>query len=137
MGFMDKVRAAMTRFMTGRYGSDHLGMATLMAGVVLYILSMIFGSGILSLISFVLYGVTLFRMLSRNIEARRLENQKYLQGTEKWRLEATRFIRRQKNRKEYKYFRCPKCRQLLRLKRGCGEKEVTCAKCGHTFTTKA
>ncbi len=137
MGFMDKIRAAMTRFMAGRYGSDHLGMATLMAGVALYILSMIFGSGILSFLSFVLYGITLFRMLSRNTEARRMENQKYLQITEKWRLEWSRFIRRQKNRKEYKYFRCPKCRQLLRLKRGCGEKEVTCAKCGHSFTTKA
>ena len=137
MRFMDKVRTALSRFMTGRYGSDQLGMATLMAGVVLYILSMFFGSGILSLLSFALYGSTLFRMLSRNAEARRLENQKYLQITEKGRLETSRFIRRQKNRKEYKYFRCPKCRQLLRLERGCGEKQITCAKCQHSFTMKA
>ena len=37
----------------------------------------------------------------------------------------------------YQRFRCPNCKQLLRLKRGCGEKQITCAKCGHQFQQKA
>ena len=42
-----------------------------------------------------------------------------------------------KNRKDYKYFKCPNCKVLLRLKRGCGEKEITCVRCQHRFKQKA
>ena len=42
-----------------------------------------------------------------------------------------------KNRKEYKYFRCPKCHAWLKLKRGSGEGTLTCGKCKHAFKAKA
>ena len=135
--FLQKIKNALSRWMVGRHGADNLGMATLIAGIVLYLLSMIFRSGVLNILSFALYAVTIFRMLSRNNDVRTRENRKYLELTDKWKLEANRFIRRQKNRKEYKYFRCPKCKQLLRMKRGSGEKEITCAKCGNRFTKKS
>ena len=135
--FLQKIRDVLNRWMVGRHGTDNLGMATLIAGIVLYLLSMIFRSGILNIFSFALYAITVFRMLSRNNNARVEENRKYLEITGKWKLEGTRFIRRQKNRKEYKYFRCPKCKQLLRMKRGGGEKQITCAKCGNQFTKKS
>ncbi|MBR2823096.1 MAG: hypothetical protein IKE24_05380 [Clostridia bacterium] len=136
-GFWQKMKNGFARMMVGRYGADQLGMATLMAGVVLYLIGIVFRSGILNILSFALYAVTVFRMFSRKREPRMAENRKYLEITGKWRLEGTRFIRRQKNKKEYKYFRCPQCRQLLRMKRGQGEKEIRCAKCGNSFKMKS
>ena len=40
-------------------------------------------------------------------------------------------------RKEFKYFKCPQCKSILRLPRGVGEVTVTCGKCRHSFTHKA
>ena len=141
MSFWQKVKDSMARLMIGRHGTDHLGVCTLIAGLVLSLVgSMAGGSaagGMLSFLGLALYILTIFRMMSRNQEARIRENQQYLAITGKWTTKVRQFCLRIKKRKEYKYFKCPGCKQLLRLKRGCGEKQITCAKCGHQFTQKA
>ncbi len=137
MSFLQRAKAILTSFMAGRYGSDQLGLLTLSGGLVISLAGSFANLGVLSLAGLILYGITLFRMFSRNKEARIRENQKYLSLSSGWIRKIRQFLRRLKNRKEYKYFRCPKCRVLLRLKRGCGEKKITCAKCGHQFHQKA
>ena len=137
MSFWDKLKASMARWMAGRHGADNLGICTLIAGLVLSLAGSISRIGMLGFLGMLLYIVTIFRMLSRNQEARIRENQKYMALTGSWSTKISQFFRRMKNRKEYKYFRCPNCKQLLRLKRGCGEKQITCAKCGHQFQQKA
>ena len=137
MSFFDKIKYSIRNWMTGRYGADQLGMVTLFAGLILSVFSSFSGWGLLSLLGLVLYAITIFRMFSRNIEARRKENQKAITFISQFELKIKQFFRRLKNRKEYKYFKCPHCKQLLRLKRGCGEKEITCAKCGQHFHQKA
>ena len=137
MSFWNKIKASMAQWMTGRHGTDNLGIFTLIAGLVLSLAGSITGFGTLSFLGLALYIVTIFRMMSRNQEARIRENQKYMALTGNWTTKISQFFRRMKNRKEYKYFRCPSCKQLLRLKRGCGEKQITCAKCGHQFQQKA
>ena len=79
----------------------------------------------------------MYRLLSRNREKRMAENRKYMSLTSDTATKVRQFIRRLKNRKEYRYFRCPNCRVLLRMKRGTGEKEITCARCQHQFRQKA
>ena len=37
MGFFDKVRASFARFMSGRYGADHLSIAQVIAELVITI----------------------------------------------------------------------------------------------------
>lgn len=37
----------------------------------------------------------------------------------------------------YKVFRCPKCKQMLRLPKNVGKVRVTCSNCGHAFDKKA
>ena len=137
MSFWNKIKASMAQWMTGRHGTDNLGIFTLIAGLVLSLAGSITGFGTLGFLGLALYIVTIFRMMSRNQEARIRENQKYMELTGNWTTKISQFFRRMKNRKEYKYFRCPNCKQLLRLKRGCGEKQITCAKCGHQFQQKA
>ena len=137
MGFLQRVKAALARFMVGRHGPDNLGMFTLVAGLVCSLLGSFTRIGLLSLIGFVLYVTTLFRMFSRNHEKRMAENRKYIELTSDWKTKIRQFFRRMKNRRDYKYFKCPNCKVLLRMKRGSGEKEITCVRCGHQFTRKS
>lgn len=137
MTFWQKTKAALARFMQGRHGADNLGMFTLLLGLVVSILASFLRLPLLSIVGFALYIITLFRMLSRNQEARLAENRKYIELTSGWKTKTTQFAKRMKNRKDYKYFKCPNCKVLLRLKRGCGEKEITCVRCGHQFKEKA
>ena len=137
MGIWQKIKDWMIRFMQGRYGSDNLGMVTLVAGLICSVAGSLTRWGILSFLGLALYIVTLFRMFSRNREARLKENRKYIELTGEARTRVTQWARRMKNRKDYKYFKCPNCKVLLRLRRGCGEKDITCVRCGHHFRQKA
>ena len=78
MTFWQKMKDSMARWMVGRHGADNLGMATLIAGLVLSLLGSFTGVGLLSFLGLALYILTIFRMLSRNQEARAAENRKYL-----------------------------------------------------------
>ena len=135
--FLYKLRMWISSFMQGRHGPDQFGIFTLIAGLVLSLLSSFIGLPVLGLAGTALYIYTLFRLFSRNQNKRIAENQKYIALTANTKTKARQFVLRQKNRKDYKYFRCPQCKVLLRMKRGTGEKEITCAKCGHQFTQKS
>ena len=137
MSFWSRIKSALVRFMQGRHGADNLSFFTLIAGLVISLLSSFFGSALLSFLGFGLYAWTLFRMLSRNREKRLAENRKYLALSSGVRTKSIQFVRRVKNRKDYKYFRCPNCKVLLRTKRGTGEKEITCVRCGHQFKQRS
>ena len=137
MSFMQRIKESLMRFMQDRHGPDNLGMFTLVAGLVCSILGSFTGLGILSLLGFALYIWTLFRMFSRNHEKRMEENRKYIRLTSGWKTKMTQWVKRTKNRKDYKYFKCPNCKVLLRLKRGSGEREITCVRCGHQFSQKS
>ena len=73
-------------------------------------------------------------MLSRNVPKRQAENNRYVHFLNNWTKEVKQFFLRLKGTKEYKYFRCPSCKNRLRLRRGCGEKHITCPVCKHQFT---
>ena len=137
MSFFQRLRMSLARFMQGRHGPDNLGMFTLIAGLVCSLLGSFTRIGLLSLAGFVLYIWTLFRMLSRNHEKRMAENRKYIDLTSDWKTKCRQFFKRMKNRREYRYFKCPNCKVLLRMKRGSGEKDITCVRCGHQFKMKA
>ena len=123
------------QFLSGRYGTDQMNLALLVLGVVLTLFGSLF-FGPLYLVGDGLFLWALFRTFSRNIPARQRENQKFLQvwsPVQNW-LSFQR--RRFRERKQYKYFRCPVCKQQLRAPKGRGKIEVTCQKCRHVFQTK-
>lgn len=137
MTFWEKIKRGFRKFMIGRHGSDELSIALLIAGLVISLLSSLFGSSFLYAVGLVLYIVSLFRMFSRNTVKRYEENRRYVE----WRGKAvTGFSQakiRLKNMRKYKYFRCPECHSLLKLPRKVGEVTVTCGKCRHQFKKKA
>jgi hypothetical protein len=106
-------------------------------GLVLYFLSAILGSGLLVLLSLATYVYTLFRIFSRNNEKRSAENRRYLGWKNKLSTTLKQARTRFKNRKQFKYFRCPSCKAWLRVPRGKGVVTVTCGRCHNNFTQKA
>jgi len=124
------------RFMYGRYGSDQLNTTLFVTALVLSvtnsILSVIFYrtvamSIIAPILSLLIYGLLfyqLFRTFSRNIYRRRRENQRFLS-----------FWRRLKDR-NHRYFRCPQCRQTVRVPKNRGKINIRCPKCGEKFIKK-
>ena len=123
-----KIMAGTRRFMMGRYGSDKLNIAILVAGLVACLLSSIikFAPVTLALfvLSYVLMGWAIFRTLSRNTYKRYQENRKYLL-----------FLQKLKD-KEHRYYDCPRCRQQVRVPRGKGKIAITCPKCKEKFIRK-
>ena len=137
MSFFQRLKMSLAHFMQSRHGADNLGMFTLITGLACSLLGSFTRLGLLSLIGLILYIITLFRMFSRNHEKRMAENRKYIELTSGWKTKISQFIKRTKNRRDYKYFKCPNCKVLLRMKRGSGEKDITCVRCGFQFKQKS
>lgn len=128
---------ALANFMQGRNGVDNLGFATLWTGLIVNLVDSFLGTGLLSLLGTALYFYTMWRMFSRNVYKRAEENRKYVAFSNGITTKVKQFFLRLKNSREYKYFKCPQCKVLIRLKRGSGEKQIHCPKCGCEFSQKA
>ena len=146
-GMWNKIKQWLARFMAGRHGMDHLSVALIGAGLALWLLGSIVSSIQITLISLIGFLITLagmgcyvfsiVRMFSRNNEKRNDENRKYCLYSERKKTEFRQAKNRFKNRKQYKYFKCPGCKAWLRLSRGTGVVTVTCRKCHTNFTQKS
>ena len=131
------MKEKLIRFMAGRYGFDSLGKATLIVALIVMILSGLFESAILSLLSWALIIYTYFRLFSRNIYRRSAENQAYLEKTRGIRT----WFNSQKSlmaqRKTHHIYKCPTCHQKIRVPRGKGRIEIRCPKCQTRFIKKS
>lgn len=125
---MDKIR----RFMFGRYGADQLGVCLVIIGAtVTFVLSFV-RTPYYKLISFVPYLLFIFRALSRNIAARKRENEAFLKI---YNPVKSFFLKkyRQYQDKEHKYYKCKGCGHVLRVPTGKGKIEITCPYCSLKF----
>ena len=137
MSFWEKIKQSLRNLMAGRHGIDPLSMALVWVGLGLYVISAAFNLSLLGLVAMVVYGYTIFRMFSRNEQKRADENRRYLAWKNRIQTESRQARTRFKNRKQFKYFRCPNCRAWLRLPRKAGVVTVTCGRCHNSFTQKA
>ena len=115
--------------MQGRYGTDDLFKYLIGISFAFLLISNIHG------LRFLYYGFVVFafwayyRCFSRNIGARRKELYKFTKiktAFFSW------FTLRKKiwnERKTHKYFKCKKCKAVLRVPKGKGKIEVTCRVC--------
>lgn len=123
--------------MYGRNGVDSLGKFVLAISIIVMLLAGWTDSLILSYLSWIGIIYLYFRMFSRNIYKRSSENQWYLNKSYKIRT----FFYRQKNlllqRKTHHIYKCPTCRQKIRVPRGKGRIEIRCPKCNTRFIKKS
>ena len=131
------MRNWLQRFMTGRYGTDQLNMFMLVLAIVLSLLANILNFSVLSIIGFVLIILCFIRMLSRNLYARRKENDRFIKVWWPIRTKITNKFHQLKDSRKYKYFSCPACHATLRVPRGKGKIAITCPKCGERSIKKS
>jgi hypothetical protein len=124
------------KFMMGRYGSDQLSTVLIILSVMLTLIAGLINLPLLASISYIPLGICLFRMLSKDIAKRRMENYKFsilISPAYSW------FKKKQKHLKDFKthkFFRCPKCNADLRLPKGKGKITITCPKCNTDFSRR-
>ncbi len=111
-------------------------MALLILSVVLSVIIRFTGVPLLSLISYIPLGLCLFRMFSKNINRRRMENYKFLMLVSPVYSWFRKMRRRLVESKTHRFFKCPSCRAELRLPKGKGNIVITCPKCRHEFKAK-
>lgn len=130
------MREKLQRFMWGRYGNDQLNRFLMITVLFFLVLSMIF-RGPFYFIALAALIYSYFRMFSRNITKRAAENQWYLQKTMKARGWFRKKKRELSQMKQYHIYKCPKCKQKIRVPRGRGRIAITCRKCGTEFVKKS
>ena len=134
------MRNRLARFMAGRNGVDQLNNFLLVLDILLALAATLIGGGVgqvLFIIVLVLLVLIYSRMFSRNLLRRQQENGKYLQRKQRFLGHFRLLKERWKQRREYKFFRCPSCRTTLRVPRGRGKIRIVCRKCGFSFTGKS
>ena len=120
-------------FMSGRYGVDDFSKALLYATLVLCLISLFTRNRALNLLLSVSLVFIYYRMFSKNYSKRYQENLWYLRQKDR----IMHFFRRQKNltqqRKIYRIYTCPQCRQKIRIPKGHGKVQITCPQCKTEF----
>jgi hypothetical protein len=122
--------------MYGRYGFDNYTRALIAAALILSLAAAVTRNGLLILISYIPVLYAIFRTLSKNIAKRSQENLVYCNMTKgvKNRLKNIRLSLI--GTKTHKYYRCPRCRQMIRVPRDKGKISISCPKCRTEFVKR-
>ncbi len=131
MSLNDKI----TKFFSGRYGSDKLNLFLLVLLLILTLMYIITHWIIFDILSMAVAITVCFRMFSRNYSKRAAENAKYMKLTEPVRTFVNNL--RPASSVSHKVFYCPKCKQKLRVPKGRGKIEITCPKCRNNFIKRS
>lgn len=125
------------RFMAGRYGADQLTKVYLVITMICLVLSMFTRFMPLYWVALLLLVYTYYRMFSKNVSKMYAQNQKFL--NRRYRLVAKwdAFKKRFAQRKEYRFFKCPTCKQRVRVPKGKGKICITCPRCHRDFIKKS
>ncbi len=128
------MKERLQRFMYGRYGVDALGKFIIGAALVICVLNLFIHSFIFSILIWALLIYSYYRMFSKNVQKRYNENVKFLNF--KTRI-VGKFKKEQsymKQRKTHHIYKCPTCKQKIRIPKGKGRICITCPKCKTQFT---
>lgn len=126
----------LNNFMAGRYGTDQLSLALLILGMILTVLGNLFQIPWLTILSYLPFLLCLFRIFSRNVNKRRMENNKFFKLWFPVKQRLFRLRHRMKDEKNYRFYKCPKCRILVKVPRDRGKIKIKCPKCSAEFIKK-
>ncbi len=125
------------RFMYGRYGVDDFSKFLLYATLALCVITLFIRSRILNLLLLAGIIYLYFRMFSKNYQKRCQENLWFLRRKDKF----LNFFHRKKSlaqqKKVYRIYICPGCKQKIRIPKGHGKVQITCPKCHTDFIKRS
>ena len=124
------------KFMDGKYGFDKLNRDMLFSWFIIGFLNNFFRSRIVSLLSLLLPLGAALRVFSTAVYKRSNENRKYSELKKKFVDWVKLSVRKFKERKTHKYYKCKNCSAYIRVKRKPGEHTVDCPKCGKEIKVK-
>ena len=128
------MREKLQRFMMGRYGMDAFSKFLMIVWLILWGIDLFIDSVILSFLSIGFLIYMYYRIFSRDIQKRYQENVKYLniknRVLSKFRSEKNMMVQR----KTHHIYKCPTCKQKIRIPKGKGRICITCPKCKTEFT---
>ena len=123
--------------MMGRNGVDELARFESIFVWILLLVSIFSRMWIFDLLAMALIVHMYFRIMSRNVSKRYEENQKYVNfrynAVVKWDKKKKRIAQR----RNYRFYKCPMCRQEVRVPKGHGKIQITCPKCRETFIKRS
>ena len=136
------MREKFARFMMGRNGMDDLANFEVKLSWVPLILMLIFNkvtivATIFNVLFWVLIVHTYFRIFSKNLSKRYEENQKFLNWRYNQVVKMNKLKKRSAQRKDYRFYKCPMCKQEVRVPKGHGKIEITCPKCREKFVRRS
>ena len=129
-------RNLLRNFMVGRYGPDHLNIAMVLASIVFNLVQVAFRLAMLLYLSWAFLALSVVRMLSRNIDQRRTENDRFITYWWPVRTQIGRSWANIKHWKTHRFIKCLGCGNTLRVPKGSGRLQITCTKCGERFIKK-
>ena len=127
-------------FMQGRYGMDSLNGFIMGLSFVIWVVNIFvfnrLAHYIIMVVQLLLVALFIFRMLSRNITMRSAENRRFKKVYEPVKNWVQLTYKRIRDRKDYRYLKCPVCKAQLRVKNIKGRHNVRCPKCKSEFEKK-
>lgn len=134
---MYRLREKFMRFMQGRNGFDQLSQFLNLMVLVIFVLSLFIKWAPLYYFGIVLLGYMYFRVFSRNLPKRYAENQKFCNMRYDASIKKNKMKREWEQRKIYRFYRCPMCKQKVRVPKGRGKICITCPKCREEFVRRS
>lgn len=134
---MNGFRQRMTRFMYGRYGSDQLSKLYVSLAMVCLMINVFTRLQLFYVAGFLLLIYGTYRSFSKDIAKMSAQNQKYLNWRYQVIVKFNIFKKHWAQRKEYRFYKCPGCKQKVRVPRGRGKIAITCPKCRAEFIKKS
>lgn len=132
-----RMKEKFIRFMQGRYGVDQFSKFLMGVAVVAILISSFARVRFLYPLAWIVILYVYFRMFSKNYQKRYEENQKYLELTKGIRGIFQKKQNMMKQRKNYHIYKCPNCKQKIRIPKGKGKIEISCPTCRTKFTKRS
>ena len=134
---LNNLKMKFTRFMQGRNGVDQLSQFLNIVVIVLFVLSLFIKWKPIYWLAIALLVYMYFRIFSRNIPKRSVENQKFCNMRYDFAIKKNNWKKEWEQRKIYSFFRCPMCHQKVRVPKGRGKICITCPKCRQEFVRRS
>lgn len=137
--YVTMIRGDMRDVMSRRCGLDELNNFIMLVGFILVLISLFTKKWLFTLLGAVFVVLCYMRVFSKQLDKRRKENEFYMRymGNVVALTRRAKLICKMKvktfNDKEYAYFVCSSCGQIIRVPKGKNRVNIRCPRCNVTF----